>query len=87
MSILHPLRVLTLVAAVAFSTSAMAACTDAQAEAKMTELMNLMGPLMTRNAALAQTISTEMQPLMMQPVTDATCTAYDRLIARARAGR
>ncbi|MDB5414350.1 MAG: hypothetical protein JWR10_2685 [Rubritepida sp.] len=87
MSILPALRIMTLAAGVAFSASAMAACTDAQAEAKMTELMNLMGPLMTRNSALAETISTEMQTVMMQPVSDATCTTYDRLIVRARAGR
>lgn len=69
------------------AASAMAACTDTQAEAKMTELMNLMGPLMTRNAGLTETISTEMQTVMLQPVSDTTCSIYDRLIARARAGR
>lgn len=72
---------------VAMAASAMAACTDTQAEAKMTELMNLMGPLMTRNAGLTETISTEMQTVMLQPVSDTTCSTYDRLIARARAGR
>ncbi len=81
------LRILTLVLGIAGSASAMAACTDAQAEAKMTELMNLMGPLMARNAALTETISTEMTALMTAPVTEQTCVGYDRLIARARAGR
>ncbi|TPG45729.1 hypothetical protein EAH89_25990 [Roseomonas nepalensis] len=71
----------------ALAAPAMAACTDAQAEAKMTELMNLMGPLMTRNAGLTETISTEMQTVMLQPVSDTTCSTYDRLIARARAAR
>jgi len=28
-----------------------------------------------------------MQTMMTQPVSDATCATYDRLIARARAGR
>ena len=84
---LSALRILTLGFGVAFSASAMAACTEAQAEAKMTELMNMMGPLMTRNPSLTETITTEMQPLMMQPVSEQTCTTYDRLIARARAGR
>ncbi len=65
----------------------MAACTDAQAEAKMTELTNLLGPLMTRNPTLTGTIATEMQTLMLQPTTDETCKTYDRLIASARAGR
>ncbi|MBS7811785.1 hypothetical protein [Roseococcus pinisoli] len=87
MTILPALRIMTLAVGVAFSASAMAACSDAQAEAKMMELMNLMGPLMTQNPALAQTISTEMQTLITTPVSDATCTTYDRLIARARAGR
>ena len=49
--------------------------------------MNLMGPLMARNAALTETISTEMTALMTAPVTEQTCVGYDRLIARARAGR
>jgi hypothetical protein len=71
----------------ALSSTAMAACTDTQAEAKMTELMNLMGPLMMKNAALTDTISTEMTATMQRPTSDATCTTYDRLIARARAGR
>ncbi|MDB5379657.1 MAG: hypothetical protein JWR00_4103 [Rubritepida sp.] len=88
MTSLHALRILTLVLGVAGSASAMAACTDAQAEAKMTELTNLLGPLMTRNPTLTNTIATEMQALMMQPTTtDETCATYDRLIARARAGR
>jgi hypothetical protein len=87
MSPLPALRILTLVLGIAGSASAMAACTDAQAEAKMTELMNLMGPLMGTNAALAGTISNDMTPLMTAPVTEQTCVGYDRLIARARAGR
>jgi Tfp pilus assembly protein PilE len=87
MSFLPALRILALVAGAAFSTSAMAACSEAQAQAKMMELMDLMGPLMTRNSALAETISNELQTVMTQPVSDATCTTYDRLIVRARAGR
>jgi hypothetical protein len=83
----HVLSALALSLGMAFSASAMAACTDAQAEAKMTELMNLMGPLMMRNAALTDTISTEMTATMQQPTSDATCATYDRLLARARAGR
>jgi len=78
---------LVLALGIACSASAMSACTDAQAETKMTELMNLMGPQMTRNAALTGTISTEMQALILQPVSDSTCSTYDRLIARARNGR
>jgi hypothetical protein len=81
------LRIATLVLGTAFSGAAMAACTDAQAEAKMTELTNLMGPLMTRNAALTQSIAEQMQTAMLQPTSDETCATYDRLIARARAGR
>jgi len=87
MTFLPVLRILTLAVGVAFSASAMAACTDAQAEAKMMELMELMGPVMTRNPTLAQAITAEMQTMMTQPVSDATCATYDRLIARARAGR
>ncbi|MES2710583.1 MAG: hypothetical protein V4653_03295 [Pseudomonadota bacterium] len=87
MSPLPALRILTVVLGFAGSASAMAACTDAQAEAKMTELMNLMGPLMARNAPLTETLSSEMTSLMTAPVTEQTCVGYDRLIARARAGR
>lgn len=81
------LRLATLAVAVGLSSGAMAACTDAQAEAKMTELTNMMGPLMSRNPALTQTIATEMQTAMLQPTSDETCTTYDRLIARAKSGR
>ncbi|MFT8246050.1 hypothetical protein [Roseomonas sp. BN140053] len=81
------LAALTLAAGLALAAPAMAACTDAQAEAKMTDLTNLLGPLMSRNAALTQTIATEMQTAMLQPTSEETCATYDRLIARARAGR
>jgi hypothetical protein len=81
------LRIVTLALGTALSSGAMAACTDAQAETKMTELTNLMGPLMSRNAALTQTIAEQMQTAMLQPTSDETCATYDRLIARARAGR
>jgi sensor histidine kinase regulating citrate/malate metabolism len=81
------LRVATLAVAMGLSGGAMAACTDAQAEAKMTELTNMMGPLMSRNPALTQTIATEMQTAMLQPTSDETCATYDRLIVRAKSGR
>lgn len=87
MSIPHILGAAALAFGMAVSGSAMAACTDAQAEAKMTELMNLMGPLMLRDGGLTETISTEMQAVMLQPVSDATCATYDRLIAKVRTGR
>jgi hypothetical protein len=87
MTMLHILRMATLALGVGLSGAAMAACTDEQAMAKMTELSNLMGPLMSRNPALTETIAGEMQALLLQPTSDATCATYDRLIARARAGR
>ncbi|SHJ28604.1 hypothetical protein SAMN02745194_02186 [Roseomonas rosea] len=87
MTSLQLLRITALALGTLLSGGAMAACSDAQAEAKMTELTNLMGPLMTRNAALTQTIAAEMQATMLQPTSDATCATYDRLITRARAGR
>lgn len=84
---LRAIRALAIVAGVSCSWTAMAACTDDQAEAKVTQLMDALTQLMTRNPRLTETLSTEARPLITEPVTEQTCITYDRLIARARAGR
>ena len=65
----------------------MAACNEDQAEAKLTQFMDALTQLMVRNPRLTEILGSEARPLITEPVTEQTCIAYDRLIARARAGR
>jgi len=81
---IRPTLAALLLAGLAFSPVAQAACTDAQAEAKMTELSNALGPLAMRNPTEAQKITEEMMSALGAPTSDATCTLYDRLLVRAR---
>jgi hypothetical protein len=81
---IRPTLAVLLLAGLAFSPMAQAACTDPQAEAKMTELSNALGPLAMRNPTEAQKITEEMMSALGAPTSDATCTLYDRLLVRAK---
>jgi hypothetical protein len=70
--------------AVGFVGSAHAACTEADVMAKVDTLMTNMAALAQRNPNAVPALNEAMGEIMAAPVTEASCTKLDALIARSR---